>query len=890
MTVRNVYGANSRRAYRLCFSGSVSLLALIAMSSTGTAQETDIEQIVVNGQKLATQRSIEVKRAATTIIDSVSADDIGRLPDLNTASALRRVPGVSVQTDQGEPRFPVMRGLNNTYNRTTIDGALIASPERGNRTVPLDVVPASLLSRVEAIKTVTPDMDPNAIGGTINLVTRSAFDTEEPMFLTGSAFYGLPEQIGKGGTLSSGRRDQPWRINFAGGGRFGPAQQFGVVVGFDYSVRNFEIPQIEVDDADYTEFTSAGVNVLDLGETPFSAGSSGNGIVVPTNQRIFWYNNVRERIGGNVNLEWRPNAEFTLEVGGLYSDFNDDERRDENIYELGSSGGRNQPDTITGQTPTSGFSEDGFSAVGLGRFVIDRSLWSTRANMDWQVSNDLLWELDVIYSGAKLDNPESTESFRTAVSTDYGAFYDTSGLFNRILPANPQAFFDVANYTHGNRGELQRGLNEDQYEVKTGATFDLDLSGRQIEATLGGLYRDFSKSEFTRFQSYVVDPASGLSYTLADAVDRELADETFQGGYRMSFRVDSDGATNFFTTNRANFNQVTDFTSMSDANEKIWAGYAMAETAFGPLTVTGGFRIEHTDWDGADLVAGTSVKGSYTNYLPGLLLRYDVREDLVARAAYTETIGRPDTSLLTRGQTISVGPTGDLTVSRSNPNLKPRKSRNVDLSLEWYIPDGIVSVGAFYKDVSNEIFTQTVNDVQVDLGNGPVAVSTLTQPVNAVSAEILGLELQAQQTFTWLPAPFDNFGVSGNLTVLDTTFRIPTATGSRTTGFFQQPDTTANVALYYTTEFFEIRGSWNYTGSYLDTVVADDPIRDEYWRSRQTVDAQARVNLTEQFTIIAEAQNLTNSTRTEVTGPNHQFLQEHAQFGRTFWLGASFTY
>ena len=126
--------------------------------------------------------------------------------------------------------------------------------------------------------------------------------------------------------------------------------------------------------------------------------------------------------------------------------------------------------------------------------------------------------------------------------------------------------------------------------------------------------------------------------------------------------------------------------------------------------------------------------------------------------------------------------------------------------------------------------------------------------------------------------------------MLDTTFRIPTATGSRTTGFFQQPDTTANVALYYTTEFFEIRGSWNYTGSYLDTVVADDPVRDEYWRSRQTVDAQARINLTEQFTIIAEAQNLTNSTRTEVTGPNHQFLQEHAQFGRTFWLGASFTY
>ena len=890
MTILNYVPRRFHIMRTFLLSASVCSIAVLHGAAPAGAQNLDVEEIKVTGQRLATLRAIEAKRNTDGILDAISADDIGRIPDLNTAAALRRIPGISVQNDQGEPRFPVVRGLNNTYNRTTIDGALVASPERGDRTVPLDVVPASLVGRVEAVKTVTPDMDPNAIGGTINLVTRSAFDAEEDFFFAGQAFGGFPEQSGEGGTLSGSEEKQTWRANFATGKRFGADDRFGFVIGLDYSIRNFEIPQVEVDDADYTEFTPAGVNVLGLGQTPFTAGSSGNGIAVPTNNRIFWYNNTRERIGGNAKIEWRPSPDLHVEFSGLYSDFNDDERRDENRHELGTSGGRNQPDTISDQTATSGLSDDGFAIVGLGRFVIDRALWTTRANIDWTINEGMRWETQLVYSGAELSNPESTEGFQTAASSDFGAFYNTSSFFPRTFPTNPAAFFNPANYTHTSRGELQRGLDEDQYEVKSDFTFDLPAGDTIIETKIGGVYRDFKKEEFTFFQSYIVDPASGLTYTLADAVDRTLAGEDFQGGYRMTVRVDSDGATNFFTSNRDGFLQTTDFTAQTEANEQVWGGYLMGTMEFDNLKVIGGLRIENTDWDGADVDASSTVDGSYTNYLPSLLLRYDAADDIVLRAAYTESIGRPDTSNLTSGQTISVGPAGDITVSRSNPDLEPRKSRNVDVSVEWYIPDGIIAVGAFYKDIKDEIFTQTLRDVQVDLGSGPVTVSSITQPVNAQDAEIYGIELQVQQTLSWLPAPFDNFGVSGNLTLLDSKFVIPTSIGSRETGFFQQPDTVANASVYYTTDFFEIRASWNYTGDYLDTIVADDPVRDEYWKDRATLDLQSRINVTEQFSVIGEVQNLTKSSRSEVTGPDRAFLQEHAEFGRTFWVGGSYTF
>ncbi|MEM9494420.1 MAG: TonB-dependent receptor [Pseudomonadota bacterium] len=848
---------------------SCAALALVLTGSffnDALAQEenSDVDQIVVYGQALSLQRSVDAKRAATNIIDATVQDDIGRLPDLNTASVIRRITGIAVQNDQAEARFPIIRGLNPTYNRTTIDGGIVASPERGgsSRAVPLDVIPASLLSRLEVIKSATPELDGNAIGGTINVVTRSAFDEEAPFFY-GSGFIGFHEQTGDGGTLNDGDKVQPWRANFAAGTRFGPEEQFGIVIGFDYSIRNFEIPQIEVDDADYTEFDNAGNNV-GLG--------NGNGVIVPTNNRIFFYNNVRERIGGSTKLEWRPSDAFEFKVSGLYTEFNDSERRDEFRYELGTNGSASQPDTITDQTAISGVTEDGQGIVGLGRFVLDRKLYNIQGDAVWRASEIATFDARFTYAGAELDNPESTESFTTTPT--FGARYDTSSFFPRSFPTDPEGFFDPARYAHANRGVLDRFADDEVYEFAVNGSFDFDI----VSLKAGGVYRDRNKEEGFTFNRFVSDNP----YTLADVTDNGLADVDFQGNYKFLFRVDSDAANDFFAANP--FTETFTRVAGSRASEEVYAGYVQGALDFGQGSITGGVRVEHTSWEGGP-ANGEQISGDYTNILPSAVLRYDVKDDVVFRLAASRTIGRPNISDLTRG--FTPGTDGaDLTLSRSNPDLEPRKSLNIDVSLEWYIPDGILSVGAFYKDIEDEIFVQTTTDANVTIDG--VTFDRVTQPENAANAEVFGIEAQYQQVLSFLPAPWDGLGFGANVTWLDTDFIVPLSDGStRATTLFQQPDLVYNLTAFYANEFFEVRGSYNFTGDFLDSLNADDPNKDEFWDDRGQLDLQARVNLSDNFAFVAEAVNVTDQGRTELTGPDAQFLQEDARFGRTFWLGVN---
>lgn len=852
--------------YHMVLLSSCACIVFTGAAAAQIQTPDTAEEIEVIGQALALKRALEVKRLSTNIVDATVQDDIGRLPDLNTAEILRRITGVAVQNDQAEARFPIIRGFNPTFNRTTIDGGVVASPERGAnaRAVPLDVIPASLLGRLEVIKSVTPELDANAIGGTINVVTRSAFDEEEP-FLYGAGFLGFHGQSGDGGTLENGDRRQPWRLNFAGGTTFGADDQFGIVVGFDYSVRNFEIPQIEVDDADYTEFNDAGENV---------GIGNGNGFIIPTNNRVFFYNNVRERIGGSVKLEWQPTSDIRAGISGLFTQFNDAERRDEIRYELGTSGSSGQPDTLISQSGARGETQDGFAIIGLGRFTLDRQIYNIQGDIEWDATEHLTLDLRATYSAAELDNPESTEAFQT--DTSFGAAFDANGFFPRTFPFNNAAYTNPQSFAHQNRGELERFAQDDIFEIAANGRYELD----SFAVKFGGQYRKIDKAEGFTFNRFVADEA--LGYTLADAADTGLAGYDFQGGYDFPVRVDSDGATAFFSANTSEFSTVLTTIRGSEAQEEVFAGYAQGSIEFGDASITGGVRVEHTKWNGGP-TGGDQVSGSYTNYLPSVVARYNMREDLVVRLAASRTLGRPDINDLTRGVSINES---DSIVTRSNPDLDPRISTNIDLAVEWYIPDGILAAGVFYKDIKNEIFVRSSN---VPVTVGSISFENVNQPENAANAQLLGIEAQYQQTFTFLPAPFDGLGLSANLTWLDTELDVPLANGAvRQVGFFQQPELTYNITGFYATQRFEVRASYNYTGDFLDLLNVENPNRDEYWDARGQLDVQGRFNVTDQVSLVFEAVNITDQGRSELTGPNRDVLQENARFGRTFWFGVNF--
>ncbi|GGB40992.1 TonB-dependent receptor [Sphingomonas metalli] len=822
--------------------------------------------IVVTGQRRAQRESIAAKREAFAVVDAISADDIGKLPDHNTAAALRRIPGVSVQEDQGEPRFPVLRGLQSTYNRTTVDGAIVSAVDEGGRTVPLDIVPSVMAGRVEVIKTVTPENDANAIGGVINIKTRSAFDAGRPFF-NALASYGVYEQHG------GVRHDQPsLRAAFAAGRTFGAADEWGLVIGGSYEQLDYDIPQVESAAPSIREYTAAGV--------PVDSGSGrGNGIQVPTQVRLFWYNNSKKRYGGNAKLEYRVGDGFHWELSGIYAKTQDDEERIEFRTEpLGN---------VSNQTPTTGSFARGRNIVQLNQPITNREIVVARTGFDWKAGERWAVDGDAIYSQGRLYTPNVSVEFRTrdAQGANYAFTYDTSGFYPLFIPANYAANRDPANfYLQQQRDAAVRSF-EKSGQLRLNAAYD---DGDALKLKVGGVARTTRRNFANRQVNYTA--GNGFTYTLAE-VDTAGPSALIRDRYRLTPRIDVAQAMAFFDANRSRFvTSVSPPTGDYRLREDVYAGYVQGSYRIGTLTLLAGLRYERTEVESQaartlrGVLSPVENGGGYGNWLPGVHLRWDIMPDVVFRAAYTNTIGRPDYASLAASENLSFDGSQP-TLSRGNPDLRPRKSRGVDGSLEWYPRDGVVSIGLFSKDISDEIFTLTGVET-LDVGRGPESV-IVTTPRNANDATIRGVELNVQQALTFLPGALSGLSVAANATFLDTHFTFLTSAGPRVTGLFLQPDTTANATLFYQRGKFEGRVSWNYIGGFLETINDTIPNADQYWKDRSTFDANISYRLTPRFTIYAEGQNLSDAGRRELTGPGRTYLQESAEYGRTFWIGVT---
>ncbi len=849
----------------------VFLLASTALSTPAFANdEAAVEELVVTGQREAQRAAIAVKREEFVVADVVSADDIGKLPDHNTAAALRRIPGISVMEDQGEPRFPVIRGLRSTYNRTTIDGALVASVDESGRTVPMDIVPSVMAGRLEVIKTVTPENDGNAIGGVINVTTRSAFDAGRPFF-NGMASYGDYE-------LSGGvRNDKPsYRLAFATGTTFGDQDQWGVVIGASHEQLDYDIPQVESQDPSVREYTAAGA--------PVASGSPlGNGIQVPTFQRLFWYNNTKQRSGVNAKIEYRPSDTFHWEASGLFARMEDDEERIEHRIEpIGN---------VADQTPTSGFFARGRGVIQLNQPITKREIGLARTEFSWNFAPQWTASGDLVYSQAALDVPNHSVEFRTvdAQAANYAFNYDTTNpLFPVFTPLDDAAVRNPGNYVLQQHRDALTETEEKTGQVRFDLAFDDGNDDGNLKAKFGGLLRT-TKREYNSSQiNYRA--GSGFVYTLAE-VDKPGPSDLIAGRYLLSPRIDASAAMAFFNANRGRFVTTTNApTGDYEVQEDIYAAYAQASYSWGDFTLLGGLRYERTEVESdavrnaGGVLTPVSNSGSYGNWLPSLHLEWKPTADLIVRAAWTNTIGRPDYGSLAASEGLSFDGSQP-TLSRGNPGLKARESRGLDLSVEYYPRDGMISLAVFSKDIESEIFTLSSTET-LDVGRGPESVLVST-PRNAQSAKIRGVEFAVQQAFTFLPEPFDGFGFNGNITWLDTEFTFLTSAGPRTTGLYQQPEITTNESIYYQRGPFEARVSHNYIGGQLETINDANPNSDQYWKGRHLFDASLSWRFTDYLTVFVEGQNLSNTGRQEVTGPERRNLQEWANYGRTYWVGAA---
>jgi TonB-dependent receptor len=351
-------------------------------------------------------RARERKRAARNVMDVVSADGVGRFPDANAAEALRRVPGVSLDIDQGEGRFVVVRGIDASLNNVTLNGQIVGTPaEFGTRGVSMDSVPADLISRLDVVKAVTPDMDANAIGASINIATLGAFDRPEG-FSSATLRTGYNELSGRA----------PYGGNASFGRVFGPERRWGVVLGGSFSQRRFDSQLFRASSDSWAEI---------------------NGFFVPQDQASFLYDIERRRQGVNAALEFRPASGHELTIRFNHNLFRDVEGRQQVEFDLTRG-------TLSDQTPTSGRFSGGRASREYRDYEQEHTINALMVSGDHLVSSSTIdWRFGI--SRGQRDTPRRVDwEFRSGGNA-FPNSYDVSDPTNPVVTPDPD-FYTASAY------------------------------------------------------------------------------------------------------------------------------------------------------------------------------------------------------------------------------------------------------------------------------------------------------------------------------------------------------------------------------------------------------------------------------------------------------------
>jgi len=853
-------------------AGYTALQQTVTVPDTGVVN-TDValtaisaaDEVVVTGFRASQLSSVQLKNSSDVIQDSISANDAGKLPDQNAAEALRRVPGVSITIDQGEGRYVAVRGIDPGLNNVTIDGQTVGAPEADDRRIALDTIPSEVLSRMEVIKTVTPDLDGNAIGGSVNLVTPSPYDDDDGFLLTGSADYGYYDLNG----------EHPWGFAGAWAQVFGDESQFGALVSASYSSREYRSENVQ-----------------------FELWEEEGDHFVPGAQILRDYTLERERLGVVANFEWRPDDNFKLYWRNLFNRFEDLEDRNETVYDY-------REGDLEDQTPTSGLFTEGEGEKAYKHRLEEQSISQSTLGAEYLFNHNTL-SASATLGHTEQDTPFDNEwSFEVADSLPMG--YDTSDFFPRVTA--PSDFQDPEFWEFNQLDRSSQLVEEDLVILQSDLRHDMDFgnnpgylkggvkfTGREKTSDLTGPIYDGFEDDLVLSQFYhpgipgFYNSVRSGFYTFGPYLDFAAAEEFFRnnaGGFELS----SDD------TNEA------EFTEDYEVDEDVTAGYFMAGTDLESWTLTGGVRVERTEsdfaaynvvFDDGDFTEALPTTGSssYTDWMPGIVFRYQATEAFVVRGGWTNTIGRPAYVQLVPFRIFEFEPNdddeleGELT--EGNPGLDRLQSSNLDLSLEYYLEaGGILAAGLFSKQIENPIYSRTEVFEDYDFEGRTFAELAVTRPENAEDGELLGLELSYQQQFIGLPAPWNSFGTSINYTytdseatVFDRDDKLP---------FFLQSDHVGNVAVYWERSGFEARLAWTYRSEYLEEVGGDFN-EDLYIDSRDQLDFKASYTISANLDIFLEVLNITDEPLRFISGRDTGRLSENEIYSWNAVVGLQFEY
>ncbi|GGB71913.1 TonB-dependent receptor [Blastomonas aquatica] len=867
------------RALATTIAGIVVTVPAIAQSAGSEVTDEPAASIVVVGARLQSERAVEAKRDIAVVSDSVTGDEAGSLPDFGLGEALDRVPGVStIQNNaRGEAQFITIRGLNADYNLVEVDGVALPTTELGRRNVSLDVIPSALAKRVDVYKTRTPAMDGNAIGGTVNLISRSAFD-HKGLFIGGRANAGWYEnERDYSDTTPSGLADLTVT------NRFGSQNEFGIVLAGSYFRR------------DSSSLNSSGDNFLfydEQGRRLSNANAGEYAIAAPNRRRWWTYDNLRQRYGGLAKLEYRG---ATLQADVTYGDFrheNDEQRQSNSLYVSGDPSVR---------TPTGGFAPRATAQADLAEFFEKRRISYVNGRLIWRPSDLASLRLGASNAVARYTNDSYLDTYRT-VTTDALAYdYIADGLsYQQFTPRNPAYYYNPANYRlveHGNNLDENR---ERAFSATIDYDFNQGTNARGVGFAVGGKYRQIDR--FYDFVNGLFAPVQAANNLLTGLVS-PVQVQPYNGNGDYIIAIDRAAAEARFAANRSNYVEAANSKSANlasdyDLQEHVAAGYMLMSYRDDRFNLSAGARYEHTDLlTGSNTQVGTvwsyERRGqTYDDVLPSLNLSYDVSDTFRVRAAASRSIGRPNYDLLAARQRITEG-AASLSITGGNPDLRPRRANNYDVSLEYYFaPRSVLAAAVFAKEINDEIVTLVSTRVE-GTGDDEITIRT-SQPVNSGRVTIRGIELSVALPNLAIVHPIlDGFGVTGNMTFLDGTplsIEMTDGTMRRLPGLVEQADRIANVTAFYTSNRFSAQVAYNYKSSTLIQISTSATALDRSLDESHVLDAQLRFAITPRISLIAQAKNLTNNRPTRLTGPFQELLREEIDNGRGYFAGVNFRF
>ncbi|WP_068084975.1 TonB-dependent receptor [Novosphingobium rosa] len=824
-------------------------------TASQAAPAADDHEIVVSGVRASLSTAIGIKRNAYQIVDSIVAEDIGKLPDNNVAEALQRVTGVQITRSQGEGSGVAIRGLSQVQQLVNGRDYFTTS----GRTIALGDIPAALLAGVDVYKTSSADQIEGGIGGVVDIRLRRPFDFKgSEKSITAKGFYG-----------DIAKKVDP-RVSALWSNRFDTSVgEVGLLVSAAYQARHY---------GSFRNATGAyqtRTDLLDLNGN--GQQDAGDAITAVTDAGTRYTNGSRKRWGVNASAQWRPASNLEFYLDGAFERVDNREDNLTAYVRTGTSGFRASPATAVAPfTFAPGTNYFQYGSYANAKFA-PATYAQDSAYTTYQIALGGKWEQDRLkITGEGNYTRSSGWDDMRQIGIYANAPSYTLDLRNFI--PNPQ----VSGFNPNDFNAYRFDNFQDEYHRNVGE----EVSGR-LDATyeLGGFLRNLQAGlRYARRTSH----HSGFTndYSLSDRTDLPLPgnvkglltttpNQVFRGDYNLSLQQFALPNINLvrdiaFARQLFGFGPGTpadDPSQLYDIAETTYAAYLMANYSFtlGGIQFDGnaGLRYVKTKESVTGFqnqqgggYAPINANSDYGSWLPSANIRAKLTEKLYLRGAISKVVTRPAFSQLTPAQSLAYA---FLTGSAGNPNLKPLKADQFDTSLEWYISKtNILYAAAFLKKVDG--FIQNVS-TQETINGQPFL---MTRPVNGNNGTVKGIEVGYQTFFDFLPAPFNGLGLQANYTFVDS--HAPSPIPGQSVPLEGLSRNSYNLIGIYEKGPVSVRVAYNWRSKYVETTSGDAANRPLIYKPIGQLDASISYDLTKKIAITFDATNLTRNTLNDYYG------------------------